>query len=302
MFGNHEREGLGAIDGSIGDEGAEEALESLRLGRDIRFVLVGVGGAAIRIARNIAQRNLPYLETLAINCDARVQDLEDFDRRICLSPEGGAESDTYGSAAVGHRLARAAEPALDRVFEGATFVTILASLGGGTGTGALPTVLEAAARASQALKVFVVKPFECEGERRAIADRAIARLHFLEGFVEKQSQGKASLQVLDNESLVRTDPRMPMNRIERHWGDLVSGLIDRELIRPAEMVLDAERLAALSRSSASLRPRIGEPTLGEPDPLGPLAPRMAPIQAAPGPEGVELTFEILPPPAGSEPR
>ncbi len=276
-----------------------EVFETTRLGHDLRFVLAAVGGGGIRVGRAVARRHLPYLETVAINCDARVQDLEEFDRRICLAPESGADPDTGGSSAVGSELARSAVPALNRVFEGANFVTIVASLGGGSGTGALPWVLESAARASSALKLFVVKPFECEGERRALAERTLARLHFVEPFVEKRERGHATLQVLDNESLARAARRLPIAHLERYWGDVVAGLVERELIQPAEAVLRAERSAAIARAGPvrSLFPKGEEPT-EEIEPIGPIAHRLAPVAAQPRPDGVELTFEVLRPSAG----
>ncbi|MGA7861439.1 MAG: hypothetical protein WCB19_06240, partial [Thermoplasmata archaeon] len=161
-------------------------LENLKLGHDVRFVLVTVGGGAARIGREIARRHLRYVETVAINCDARIQEFEEFDRRVCLTTDTPGAEDTGGSPVTGGHLARSAQPVLDRIFEGATFVTIISTLGGGAGTGALPFVLEAAARSCEVLSLFVVKPFKLEAERRAVADRALARLHFVDSFVALQ--------------------------------------------------------------------------------------------------------------------
>jgi len=295
MF-EEQRRGERAADEGIGAGPEEDVFENVRLGRDIRFVLAGVGGGGIRIAREVARRHLSYLESVAINCDPRVQDMEDFDRRICLGPESGGDPDTGGSTVVGGHLARAAEPALERIFEGATFVTIVASLGGGTGTGALPFVLEAAARASAALKLFVLKPFECEADRRAIAERAIARLHFVDPFVEKQLQHRASLQILDNESLAREHRSLPIHRVERYWGELVAHQVEDDLIRPAEATLEAERLTMLGRSGLLVAPPPVEvPSVNlSPPPIGPLAPQLEPRTPAGEPALAELTFEILP--------
>ena len=114
VFDTEQRHGERSMDAGFAVGHDEDPFENLRLGRDIRFVLAGVGGGGIRISAEVARRQLPYLETVAINCDPRVQDLEEFDRRICLGPESGVEPDTGGSAVVGGHLARAAEPALER--------------------------------------------------------------------------------------------------------------------------------------------------------------------------------------------
>jgi hypothetical protein len=282
-------------DFGTGESYGSEAFETPRLGHDIRFVLAAVGGGGIRVARAVARRHLPYLETVAINCDPRVQELEEFDRRICLGPESGATPSTGGSPLVGSELARSAEPVLNRLFEGATFVTIVASLGGGTGTGALPYVLEAAARSASALKVFVIKPFECEGERRGLAERTLARLHFLDAFVEKQQLGMATLQVLDNETLARNERRLPIGHIDRYWGEVVAHLVEREIIRPAEAVLDAERMRTLVQTGPVIRPIAPELEPIERDPLLPTGPHLAPAIARPSSDAVELTIESFPP-------
>ncbi|MGI0132695.1 MAG: hypothetical protein ACREDK_06360 [Thermoplasmata archaeon] len=278
--------------------------EGLRLGRDVRFVLACVGGGAVRIGQSIARRHLRYLETVAINCDAHVQEADEFDRRVFLGPETGRGGDTGGSPVVGGILARAASPVLDRIFEGATFVTVIGSLGGGSGTGALPFVLEAASRSSEVLSVFVVKPFACEGERRALADRALARLHFVDALVEKQQRNHARLQVLDNELLRRREPTLAFNGVNGHWADLVSEHIQRAFLHPAESAIASARLAFAGEAEIlnRLPAQVTVAPLSPPEvpaPM-PLAPHMLPAHAAFGGSDAELTFEVVPLPKGPE--
>jgi tubulin/FtsZ family protein len=287
-----------------GDEVPEDGTFDVpRLGHDIRFVFAAVGGGAIRVGREIARHHLRYVETVAINCDPSVQDLEEYDRRVYLGPDTGERADTRGSPAHGAAIARAAAPALDRIFDGSTFVTILGSLGGGSGTGALPYVLEAASRSARVLSVFVVKPFKCEGDRRAVADRALARLHFIESFVEKQQRGAAKLQVLDNESLLAKGRTMPFKDLNSHWARVVAAYIDRVYIAPAEAVLEDFRLAYVPTVEIAPHPTVlPEPMPGpapEPFDLGPLAPRAAWTEPPTVPDA-ELTFEVDGAPRGPE--
>ena len=144
------------------------------------------------------------------------------------------------------------------------------------------------------MKVFAIKPFECESDRRSLADRTLARLHFIDAFVEQQQHGHASLQILDNEVLARTERSLPIARIDRYWGEIVARLIERELIHPAETVLNAERMRALARAAPSVSPIPLGGELAERDPLIPVGPRLAPVLANPNPDGVELTIEVLP--------
>ncbi len=279
-------------------------LENLKLGHDIRFLLVTVGGGAARIGREIARRQLRYVETIAINCDTRIQEFDEFDRRVCLTADGRVPEDTGGSPVAGGHLARAAQPALERLFEGATFVTIVCTLGGGAGTGALPFVLEAAARSCEVLSVFVVKPFKLESERRAVAERALARLHFVDPFVALQQQGLATVQVLDNESLVGDAARIPIPKFNSYWADCIAGHIEKSFVGPAEAAVEAARLALLSDPMTvhRLPPELGAeahavPTSLAENPSIDPRPIPAPLPAAPATE-IELTFEVIGAPTG----
>ena len=267
---------------------------SLRLGQDVRFVLAAVGGGAIRVAGEIARHHVRHLETVAINCDPKVQGFDEFDRRVYLGPDSGADTDTGGSAFVGGVLARAAEPALQRIFHGVTFVIVIGSLGGGAGSGAFPYVLEVASRNAEVVSAFVIKPFRCEGDRRALADRAIGRLHFVDSFVEKRERGVATLQTLDNESLVRTCGRLAFTRIAEHWASVIEDHIERSFLAPTEAILGATQ-AARAEMAAPVRADDAEtPELEIVPPVrGPVPDLPAPMPALrANAADVELTFEV----------
>jgi len=268
---------------------------SLRLGQDVRFVLAAVGGGAIRVAREIARRHIRHLETVAINCDPKVQGFDEFDRRVYLGPDSGAETDTGGSPFVGGVLARAAEPALQRIFRGVTFVIVVGSLGGGAGSGAFPYVLEVASRNAEVVSAFVIKPFRCEGDRRALADRAIGRLHFVDSFVEKRERGVATLQTLDNESLVRTCGTLAFHRIAEHWASVIEEHIERSFLAPTEAILSAAQLAQSSLSAPVNPVEVSTPEFEVMPPArGPEPAVPAPMPALGGDPGeAELTFEVL---------
>ncbi len=266
----------------------------LRLGQDVRFVLAAVGGGAIRVAREIANRHVRHLETVAINCDPKVQGFDEFDRRVYLGPDSGAETDTGGSPFVGGVLARAAEPVLQRIFHGVTFVIVVGSLGGGAGSGAFPYVLEVASRNAEVVSAFVIKPFRCEGERRALADRAIGRLHFVGSFVEKRERGVATLQTLDNESLVSTCGTLAFSRIAEHWASVIEEHIERSFLAPTEAILNAAQLSPdtlsvpitpveVEASGIEVAPPARTPVPDMPAPMPALRSRS---------DDVELTFEV----------
>jgi hypothetical protein len=274
---------------------------SVRLGQDVRLVLVAIGGGGVRIGREIARRHLRFVETIAINCDPRVANADEFDRRICLGAEDGLDLALPTSAGAAGQIARAAGPALDRLFDGATFVTVVATLGGSSGTGVLGPVLESASRSAEVLSVFVVKPFAFEIERRALAERSIAALHFLDAFVEKHQRRQATLTVLDNEELRRT-PGLALRDVARDWANRISDHIQESMITPSEALLDAERIGTIPLAeppSSVGATRIG-PISPDTAERPPLAPHLAPAIPAASAD-VELTFEVVAsPPRGLE--
>jgi len=287
----------------LGASGALESPElyasSLRLGQELRVVLVAVGGGAIRVTREIARHHLRHVETVAINCDPKVQGFEEYDRRVYLGPETGEEIDTGGSPVVGGVLARAAEPSLRDVFRGASFVVLVGSLGGGAGSGALPHLLELACRHAAVVSAFVIKPFRCEGERRALAERAIGRLRLVEAFAEKHERGCATLEILDNEALVPSYGGRAFGAVGLHWAEVVQQHLEEAILVPAEALLASVPVIALESEVAA-------PVLS---PEGPLAPETIPvphgpelsppIPAAGARAEAELTFEVVSTPRGA---
>lgn len=200
---------------------------------------------------------------------------------------------------VGGVLARAAEPALERVFRGATFVILVGSLGGGAGSGAFPHVLDVACRNAEVVSAFVIKPFRCEGDRRALADRAIGRLQLVNSYVERHERGQARLTVLDNETLVHQSAGLTFAGVPRHWAKLLTDHIESSFVTPVESMIEAIQFARAAEMVAHVNvPEI--PALEVVPPAPEVPTEMPPILPAAHAE-VELTFEVdaeaRPPPA-----
>ncbi|MGI0139946.1 MAG: hypothetical protein ACREBT_02180 [Thermoplasmata archaeon] len=268
----------------FGEPSGGDFSEQVRLGHNVRFLLVAVGGGAVRVAAKVARRHLRHLETVAINCDSSVHGFEEFDRRIYLGPESGTPVDTGGSPLVGGVLARAAEPALSRIFDGAHFITVVGSLGGGAGSGILPQILELASRRSVHVSAFVIKPFSCEGDRRAVAERTIGRIHLLESFSDLRGHGRAMLQVLDNQSLVGPLGGRALTEVVEHWARVIGDHVEHNYIVPAESLLST-MTASSAPMSAEIDLALEQVTLPVP------TPPMIPLPVA----EAELTIEAITP-------
>ncbi len=138
----------------------------------IRLKILGVGGAGghtvSQIAESRTQGNhaLEGVDLIAINTDLQA-----------LGEIRGAETMPIG-AAVTHGLGAGGEPELgaraaqndaekiEALVQGADVVFLMAGLGGGTGTGASPTIARAAKEQGALVLAFVALPFSFEGDRR----------------------------------------------------------------------------------------------------------------------------------------
>ncbi|MDA0301192.1 MAG: cell division protein FtsZ [Chloroflexi bacterium] len=128
--------------------------------------VVGVGGGGSNAVNRMINARLPGVQYVAMNTD--MQALEHCNAEIKvrigdrLTRGLGAGSDPLR----GQRSAEESREAIAEALAGAEMVFVTATLGGGTGTGAAPTVAEVA-RELGALTIGVVtKPFTFEGAKR----------------------------------------------------------------------------------------------------------------------------------------
>ena len=128
--------------------------------------VVGVGGGGSNAVNRMISARLPGVQYVAMNTD--MQALEHCNAEIKvrigdrLTRGLGAGSDPLR----GQRAAEESREAIAEALAGAEMVFVTATLGGGTGTGAAPTVAEVA-RELGALTIGVVtKPFTFEGAKR----------------------------------------------------------------------------------------------------------------------------------------
>jgi len=134
-------------------------------------VVVGVGGAGMRLLDAVRAEGLRGVKHVAADTDLAAVRAADADERVELDAGTGGRG-TGGQPDLGRdAVLRAREP-LEAAIGAADLVILVGGLGGGTGTGGLP-VLGAAARQCGALVVaFVTLPGAPEGPGRAHRARA----------------------------------------------------------------------------------------------------------------------------------
>ncbi|TSC56006.1 MAG: hypothetical protein Greene071421_25 [Parcubacteria group bacterium Greene0714_21] len=132
-----------------------------------KIKMVGVGGGGSNIIAEIAQR-VKKLDFVAANTD--VQALRQIARKNVKTFTFG-EKLTHGlgcgmDAVLGETAAQQDKEKLVKLMEGQDLLILVASLGGGTGTGAAPVFLQTAKELKCLTIGIFTMPFSFEGEKR----------------------------------------------------------------------------------------------------------------------------------------
>ena len=158
----------------------------------VTIKVVGIGGAGNNVVNRMVKSGTQGVEFIAINTDKQALAVSNADQKIQIG-----EKMTHGQGAgsdpeIGKRSAEESRNNIAKAMENADMVFITAGMGGGTGTGAAPTVAEIAREAGCLTVGVVTKPFKFEGKRRM--DQANAGVRELLGKVD-------SLLIIPNDRL-----------------------------------------------------------------------------------------------------
>lgn len=143
-----------------------------------RIVVFGVGGAGGNAVNNMIDDNLQGVDFVVANTDSQALARSKAERRIQI---GLNTTQGLGAGANPQIGMAAAEESQNEIMEqlgDAHMVFITAGMGGGTGTGAAPTIAKIAREMGILTVAVVTKPFDFEGPRRMnMADQGLAELH-----------------------------------------------------------------------------------------------------------------------------
>ena len=154
--------------------------------------VIGVGGAGCNAINRMVQYGLRGVEFIAVNTDRQALYLSKSETKIQIGEKLTRGLGAGADPEIGRKAADESREMLSEAIKGADMVFITAGMGGGTGTGAAPTVAEIAREAGTLTVGVVTKPFKFEGKRRM--DQALAGINSLLGKVD-------SLLIIPNDRL-----------------------------------------------------------------------------------------------------
>lgn len=136
-----------------------------------RVLVVGAGGGSYPVLQLIVQQRLRgvgciYLDTLPVPTSG-----------VKAVQIGKGRLGSGGRPEAGRAAALYSEKLLGGLFSAADRLYLVAMLGGGTGSGALPVMVSVGRRLEKPVKIWAARPYTFEGQaRQEIADAALAEL------------------------------------------------------------------------------------------------------------------------------
>lgn len=142
-----------------------------------RIKVIGVGGAGGNAINRMVRSGVDGIEFVAVNTDAQALMSSEATIAIRIGDKLTKGLGAGGRPEIGERAAEESSESLTEVMKDCDMIFIAAGMGGGTGTGASPTIARLAKAAGALTVAVVTKPFEFEGgRRRRAAEEGIALL------------------------------------------------------------------------------------------------------------------------------
>ena len=157
--------------------------------------VVGVGGGGGNALNRMIEENIVGVDFIAVNTDKQALDSNLAQNKLQLGDRTTRGLGSGGDPEIGKKAAEESEEDLHMALNGSDMVFVTAGMGGGTGTGAAPTVAKVA-RSEGALTIGVVtRPFMFEGAHRSRA---------AEAGIEELKEQVDTLIVIPNDKLLET--------------------------------------------------------------------------------------------------
>ena len=145
---------------------------------DFAIKIIGVGGAGANALDRIVLDGMEHAEMIAINTDVQSLASSVATRKVQIGREITRGLGAGGDPELGYNAAQESADELREAMQGARMVFVCTGLGGGTGSGAAPCVVQMAHETGALVVAFATLPFAFEGKRRTA--QAIEALHELE--------------------------------------------------------------------------------------------------------------------------
>lgn len=217
-----------------------------------RIKVIGVGGAGGNAINRMVRAGVDGIEFVAVNTDAQALMTSEASIAVRIGDKLTKGLGAGGRPEIGERAAEESAESLAEVMRDCDMIFIAAGMGGGTGTGASPTIARLAKDAGALTVAVVTKPFEFEGgRRRRAAEEGIAML----------KESVDALITIPNERLLHmVDPKTTVTEAFQIADDVlrqgIAGISDL-ITKPGVINLDFADVKTIMHDAGSALMAIG---------------------------------------------
>ncbi|MDE1768259.1 MAG: cell division protein FtsZ [Candidatus Micrarchaeota archaeon] len=215
-----------------------------------RVAVVGVGGQGSNLVNRLFGYGIKSATTIAVNTDIGHLNMIKAHRKILIGKEITSGLGAGGFPEVAAKCADVSRGELTQALEGYNLVFIAAGMGGGTGTGAAPTVAKIARETGATVIATVTYPFALERSRKLKADWGLEQLN---------READCTI-VIENDKLLSYVPNLPIERafelVDNVTGNAVKGISDC-ITLPSLINLDYADLKNVVRNTGTAVISIG---------------------------------------------
>jgi cell division protein FtsZ len=164
--------------------------------------VIGIGGGGGNAVNSMAQSDDMDIEFIVANTDAQALNMSSVEHKVQLGDRITKGLGAGSNPDVGRRAAEEDLEVVSKLIDGADILFLTAGMGGGTGSGALPVIAQAAREQGVLTVAIVTKPFTFEGKRR---------MRHAEEAIKHLKESVDTLLVVPNQKLLETvDPKISM--------------------------------------------------------------------------------------------
>jgi cell division protein FtsZ len=131
-----------------------------------KIQVVGVGGAGLNAVNRMIDAGINQVEFVAVNTDVQQLQVSDAETKIHIGRDLTKGLGSGSDPAIGRQAADDSYDQIKHALRGADMVFVTAGEGGGTGSGAAPTVARIAKELGALTVGIVTLPFKFEGTKR----------------------------------------------------------------------------------------------------------------------------------------
>ncbi len=144
--------------------------------------VIGIGGGGCNAVNRMINSNIQNVEFIVVNTDAQVLSLSKAIHKVQIGSKLTRGLGAGANPDIGEKAALEDRDKIVELLKGADMIFVTTGMGGGTGTGAAPVVVEAAKEVGALTVAVVTKPFRFEGKQRL--DKAEKGIEHLVGVVD----------------------------------------------------------------------------------------------------------------------